>query len=46
MRSLYAAFKEYLDVNPMQYLRDLRTEYARTELMTGEASNVAGGALR
>lgn len=46
MRSLYAGFKEYLGVSPMQYLRDLRMECARTELMTGEASNVAGVALR
>jgi AraC-like DNA-binding protein len=46
MRSLYAGFKEYLGVSPMQYLRDLRMECARTELMSGEASNVSGVALR
>lgn len=46
MRSLYAGFKEYLGVSPMQYLRDLRMECARTELMSGEACNVSGVALR
>lgn len=46
VRSLYAGFKEYLGVSPMQYLRDLRMECARTELTSGEASNVAGVALR
>lgn len=46
MRSLYAGFKEFLGVSPMQYLRDLRMECARTELMTGEVSNVSGVALR
>ena len=46
MRSLYAGFKEYLGVSPMQYLRDLRMECARAELMGGEACNVSGVALR
>lgn len=46
VRSLYAGFKEFLGVSPMLYLRDLRMERARTELMTGEAGNVAGVALR
>ncbi len=46
VRSLFAGFKEFLGVSPMHYLRDLRMEHVRTELMTGEASNVAGIALR
>ncbi|CAM3357057.1 AraC family transcriptional regulator [Paracidovorax anthurii] len=46
VRSLYAGFKEFLGVSPMQYLRDLRMERVRTELLGGEASNVAGIALR
>lgn len=46
LRSLYAGFKEFLGVSPMHYLRDLRMERTRTELMSGEASNVAGVALR
>jgi len=46
MRSLCAGFKEFLGVSPMQYLRDLRMECARTELMSGEAANVSGVALR
>lgn len=46
LRSLYSGFKEFLDVSPMQYLRDLRMENVRTELVNGEAANVAGVALR
>ena len=46
VRSLYTGFKDFLGVSPMHYLRDLRMERARTELMSGEASNVAGVALR
>ncbi|MGE8318641.1 MAG: AraC family transcriptional regulator [Comamonas sp.] len=45
-RSLYAGFKDFLGVSPMQYLRDLRMERARSELLAGEASNVAAVALR
>lgn len=46
VRSLYTGFKEFLGVSPMHYLRDLRMERTRTELMSGEATNVAGVALR
>ncbi|MBC8945164.1 AraC family transcriptional regulator [Xenorhabdus indica] len=46
LRSLYSGFREFLDISPMQYLRDLRMEHVRTELLAGEASNVTGVALR
>nr|WP_314264833.1 AraC family transcriptional regulator [uncultured Moellerella sp.] len=46
LRSLYAGFKEFLAVSPMQYLRNLRMERVRAELLSGEASNVTGVALR
>ncbi|WP_241098597.1 helix-turn-helix transcriptional regulator [Providencia huaxiensis] len=46
LRSLYAGFKEFLDISPMQYLRDLRMERVRAELLSGEATSVTGVALR
>ncbi|MAF04024.1 AraC family transcriptional regulator [Herbaspirillum huttiense] len=46
VRSLYAGFKDFLGVSPMQYLRDLRMERARAELMSGDSNHVAGVALR
>ncbi|WP_052178367.1 AraC family transcriptional regulator [Marinobacter segnicrescens] len=46
LRSLYTGFKDFLGVSPMQYLRDLRMEHAHTELISGEAGNVSGVALR
>ena len=46
VRSLYAGFKEFLGISPMHYLRDLRMERARAELVSGECQNVAGVALR
>ncbi len=46
VRSLYAGFKEFLGVSPMQYLRDLRLERAHAELVSGECQNIAGVALR
>ncbi|WP_426575502.1 AraC family transcriptional regulator (plasmid) [Xenorhabdus stockiae] len=46
LRSLYSGFREFLDISPMQYLRNLRLEHVRTELLAGEASNVTGVALR
>lgn len=46
VRSLYAGFKEFLGVSPMHYLRDLRMERARAELVSGECQNIAGVALR
>ncbi|MBP6896794.1 MAG: AraC family transcriptional regulator [Pseudacidovorax sp.] len=45
VRSLYAGFKEFLGVSPMQYLKDLRLERARAELLGG-STHVAGVALR
>ncbi|WP_447577473.1 AraC family transcriptional regulator [Achromobacter kerstersii] len=46
VRSLYAGFKEFLNVSPMHYLRDLRMERARAELLSGESQNIASVALR
>jgi transcriptional regulator GlxA family with amidase domain len=46
MRGLYAGFKVFLGVSPMCYLRCLRMERARAELIGGKAGNMAGGALR
>ncbi|MDC9581538.1 AraC family transcriptional regulator [Xenorhabdus sp. PR6a] len=46
LRSLYSGFKEFLNISPMQYLRDLRMEHVRTELLAGEAASVTGVALR
>ncbi|MBD8473189.1 AraC family transcriptional regulator [Pseudomonas sp. CFBP 8770] len=46
LRSLYSGFKEFLGISPMQYLRNLRMESVREELVSGEANNVAGVALR
>ena len=46
VRSLYTGFKDFLGASPMQYLRDLRMERARAELMTSDVSNVAAVALR
>lgn len=46
LRSLYSGFKDFLGVSPMHYLRDIRMENVRAELVNGEATNVAGVALR
>lgn len=47
LRSLYSGFKEFCGVSPMQYLKDLRLERARADLLgAGDLSNVAGVALR
>ncbi|MBC8948619.1 AraC-like DNA-binding protein [Xenorhabdus ehlersii] len=46
LRSLYSGFKEFLNISPMQYLRDLRMAHVRTELLAGEATSVTGVALR
>ncbi len=35
LRSLYAGFKEFLDISPMQYLRDLRMERVRERAFQG-----------
>lgn len=45
-RSLNAGFKEFLGVSPMRYLRDLRLQHVRKELLSGGGSNVASVALR
>lgn len=46
LRSLYAAFKEYCGVSPMQYLRDLRLEAARSSLLREPDCSVASIAMR
>lgn len=46
LRGLYAGFKNFLGVSPMQYLRDTRMERVRAELLSGEVNNVTGAALR
>lgn len=47
LRGLYAGFKEFCGVSPMRYLRDLRLDRARAELLAGrDVGNVAGVALR
>lgn len=45
LRSLYAGFKDFCGMSPMQYLRELRLERARADLLAGGHS-VAGIALR
>jgi transcriptional regulator GlxA family with amidase domain len=47
LRSLYAGFKEFSGVSPMQYQRALRLDRARADLLgAGDVGNVAGVALR
>ncbi len=46
LRSLYAGFKDYCGVSPMQYLRTLRLDGARTALLSEPDSNIASVALR
>ncbi|OKP00251.1 AraC family transcriptional regulator [Xenorhabdus eapokensis] len=46
LRSLYAGFRQFLNISPMQYLRDLRMAHVRTELLAGEATSVTSVALR
>lgn len=47
LRSLYTGFQDFCGVSPMQYLRDLRLERARTDLLAGMPSGgVSGVALR
>ena len=38
LRSLYAGFKAFSGVSPMQYLKDLRLERARADLLAGKGS--------
>lgn len=47
LRSLYAGFKDFCGVSPMQYLRELRLDRARADLLAGAGNvAVAGVALR
>lgn len=46
LRSLYAGFKEYCGVSPMQYLRTLRLDGARADLLGESGCNVASIAMR
>ena len=46
LRSLYAGFKQYCGVSPMQYLRVLRLEGARNALLNEPACNIASIAMR
>lgn len=48
IRSLHAGFKEYCGISPMQYLRQIRLDRARTDLLQTEdaTTSVADVALR
>lgn len=46
LRSLYAGFREYCGVSPMQYLRTLRLDGARQTLLSEPDSNIASIAMR
>ena len=46
LRSLYAGFKDYCGVSPMQYLRALRLDAARQTLLGEPCSNIASVAMR
>lgn len=47
LRGLYAGFKDFCGVSPMQYLRDLRLDRARADLLSaGTGVSVAGVAMR
>jgi AraC-like DNA-binding protein len=47
LRSLYAGFKDFCGVSPMQYLKDLRLDRARTDLLNlPDVPSVASVALR
>jgi AraC-like DNA-binding protein len=45
LRSLYAGFKKYCGVSPMQYLRTLRLDGARQSLLNELDRNIAGIAM-
>ena len=45
-RSIQSGFKEFLGCSPSQYLRGLRLDRVRAELVSGVESNVASAALR
>lgn len=47
LRSLYAGFQDFCGMSPMQYLRELRLERVRADLLAGSVStSVSGVALR
>ncbi len=46
LRSLYTGFKDYCGVSPMQYLRTLRLDGARTALLNEPDCNIASVAMR
>jgi AraC-like DNA-binding protein len=47
LRGLYAGFQDFCGVSPMQYLREVRLERVRADLLAGGLSaNVSGIALR
>jgi AraC-like DNA-binding protein len=46
LRSLYAGFKQYCGVSPMHYLRTLRLEGARQNLLGEPDCNIASVAMR
>ncbi len=46
LRSLYAGFREYCGVSPLQYLRNLRLDGARQTLSGEPDSNIASVAMR
>jgi AraC-like DNA-binding protein len=46
LRSLYAGFKQYCGVSPMQYLRALRLDGARQALLGEPGCNIASVAMR
>jgi AraC-like DNA-binding protein len=47
LRSLYAGFQDFCGMSPMQYLRELRLERVRADLLAGGVSaSVSGIALR
>lgn len=46
VRSLYAGFRDYCGVTPMQYVRELRLEGARKALLNEPDCNIASIAMR
>ncbi|GLQ74039.1 AraC family transcriptional regulator [Vibrio penaeicida] len=46
IRSLYSGFKDFVGTTPMQYLRNLRLDHVRNDLLTSEATSVTSVAMR
>ncbi|MFD2177620.1 AraC family transcriptional regulator [Veronia pacifica] len=46
LRSLYSGFKDFLGVSPMQYLRDIRMDKVRNDILSGQAQSVTGVAMK